>query len=58
MSNHEKMQIAFEAAAKKKGYLFDKNFLGMYKEKGLQEAWELFSLVDFKVMLRADNGST
>ena len=37
MSNHEKMQIAFEAAAKKKGYLFDKNFLGMYKDKGLQE---------------------
>ena len=55
MSNHEKMQIAFESAAKKKGYLFDKDFLGMYKDKGLQEAWELFMIVDLK---EVTNGST
>ena len=55
MSNHEKMQAAFESAAKKKGYFFNKDFLGMYKDKGLQEAWELFNLVDLK---EATNGST
>ena len=55
MSNHEKMQAAFESAAKKKGYLFDKDFLGMYKDIGLQEAWELFMLVDLK---EVTNGST
>lgn len=47
MPSHQKMQIAFENAARKKGYCFDKDELGRYEDNWLQEAWEIFGLVNF-----------
>jgi len=42
------MKIAFENAAKKKGYSLDQDQLGRYEDIYLQEAWEIFSLIDLK----------
>ena len=50
MSDYQKMQLAFENAAKKKGYSFEKNELGKYEDNWLQEAWEIFSLIDLKTL--------
>ncbi len=47
MSEHSRMVVAFENSAKKKGYSFDKDDLGRYQDSWLQEAWEIFFLVNF-----------
>ena len=46
----KKMVVAFENAAAKKGYSFDKDELGRYQDNWLQEAWEIFSLIDLKTL--------
>ena len=46
MNGFEKMRIAFENAARKKGYSFDKDEFGRYEDKWLREAWEIFSSID------------
>ena len=47
MPEYNRMVIAFENGAKKKGYSFDKDDVGRYKDNWLQEAWEIFCLVNF-----------
>jgi hypothetical protein len=47
-TKHEKRVLAFEKAAKKKGYSFDKDDVDRYEDNWLQEAWEIFSLIDLK----------
>ena len=37
----------FEKAAKKKGYSLMQDEFGRYEDNWLQEAWEIFSLIDF-----------
>jgi len=50
MTDYEKMRLAFENAAKKKGYSMDKDELGRYEDNWLQEAWEIFNLIDLKAL--------
>ncbi len=45
--NYEQARIAFENSAKKKGYCFDKDDVGRYEDNWLQEAWEIFSGINF-----------
>ena len=47
MPEYNRMVIAFENSAKKKSYSFDKDDLGRYEDNWLQEAWEIFSSVNF-----------
>ena len=46
--SYEKLKLAFKKAALKKGYSLDQDEFGHYEDNWLQEAWEIFSLVDFK----------
>ena len=46
--NYEAMRLAFENGAKKKGYCFDKDEFGRYEDNWLQEAWEIFFLIDLE----------
>jgi len=43
---YEERRSAFENAAKKKGYCFEQDEFGRYVDVYLQEAWEIFNLVD------------
>ena len=45
MDHKEKIKI-FEAAAVKKGYCFDLDDVGRYKDTFLQEAWEIFAMIE------------
>ena len=44
----EKIRASFERGASKKGYSFTKDDLGRYEDVWLQEAWEIFNLIDIK----------
>jgi len=44
--NHHEMVAAFEAGAAKKGYCFDRDDSDRYEDIFLQEAWEIFTLID------------
>ena len=47
-TEYEKRKAAFEKAAKKKDYSLDKDNVDRYKDICLQEAWEIFNLIDLK----------
>jgi len=47
-TQHEKMVAAFEKGAAKKGYSFERDEVGRYEDNWLQEAWEVFCLIDTK----------
>ena len=57
-SQHELMVIAFESGAKKKGYSFEKDELGRYVDNWLQEAWEIFGLIDLESLVVGISNST
>lgn len=46
--NYYKIVEEFEKAALKKCYSLDKDNLGFYEDCYLQEAWEVFSLIDLR----------
>jgi len=48
IEEHKSRVLAFENAAKKKGYSFDRDNLGRYEDNWLQEAWEIFGLIDLR----------
>lgn len=48
MTDYEKLKLAFENGAKKKGYSFDRDEYGRYEDNWLQEAWEIFFLIDLR----------
>jgi len=62
-TEYELMVIAFENGAKKKGYSFEKDDEGRYIDNWLQEAWEIFGLIDLTTIKQwqltaADNNGT
>ena len=42
----DKRKSEFERAARLKGYSLNKEEIGRYEDTWLQEAWEIFSLID------------
>jgi len=48
--DYERVKAEFEKAAIKKGYCLDKDDSDMYKDVWLQEAWEIFNLMDIKAI--------
>lgn len=48
LEEYKRRVIAFENAARKKGYSFDRDELGRYQDNWLQEAWEIFNMIDLK----------
>jgi len=54
--NQSEFVLIFENGAKKKGYCFDRDELsGNYKDQYLQEAWEIFSLLDLAELYKSQN---
>jgi len=51
MMSREKSRVEFEKAASKKGYCFDVDDVGRYEDTFLQEAWEIFSLINLRSLL-------
>ena len=50
-SDYNKIRKVFESGALMKGYSLDQCALGFYKDTWLQEAWEIFNLVDLRELL-------
>ncbi len=48
MTKHQRAVQAFEEAASKKGYCFDKDDVGRYEDIFLQEAYEIFMSINLK----------
>ncbi len=44
--DYEVAKLAFEKAATKKGYTLDRDDVDRYVDNWLQEAWEIFMLID------------
>ncbi|CAM0068892.1 hypothetical protein PODOV060v1_p0030 [Vibrio phage 234P8] len=44
--DYEVAKLAFEKAAAKKGYTLDRDDVDRYVDNWLQEAWEIFMLID------------
>jgi hypothetical protein len=53
--NYDVLKLAFENGAKKKGYSFEKDELGNYEDNWLQEAWEIFFLIDLNKALNKNS---
>ena len=50
--DYETIKREFEKAAIKKGYVLAKDEYDRYEDCYLQEAWEVFNLVDLKAITR------
>lgn len=55
MIEHNRMVVAFENGAKKKGYSFERDETGRYEDNWLQEAWEIFCLVNFDELKKGES---
>jgi len=51
---HKLLRLHFENGARKKGYCFEKDELGRYEDNWLQEAWEIFMLIDLIDLILQD----
>ena len=51
-SDYSKIRSSSEKAALKKGYSLDEDSLCFYEDCYLQEAWEMFSLIDLRSCIR------
>lgn len=49
--DYETKRVQFEKAACKKGYCLDVDSVGRYEDVFLQEAWEIFSLINLQPLL-------
>ena len=50
-SDYSKIRSSFEKAALKKSFSISEDEFGFYEDCYLQEAWEVFSLIDLRELL-------